>query len=365
MSNDLLAFISRIPDSLGYELTDDHVLLIGAGRTDDRPTTMDLGPIAALRWSTLESSPHPIGTVIDAAAIHPLRSSGVNGFLVVGYGPAGKDRAAQLEQIVVATGAGCYGTLAVDTDHATIEFLDGDTWRGPLPLSTNRFDAVLQGLPPAAKTEAEYIEQFTPLPSPSFSALSAAAAAEFDKHRPSERLQLALAAVDTITQDRGGPLDPDAAGTLARAVTGSSKAVRDQLLVSSQYEPEIVSALATVYRAAPPELRGPIAPVAAYAQWMGAKRTGPAHTILSGEKDWGPNHSLGQVLRECLDQALPPHSLPADMAFNALDAEDQAFTFHSRISAGFPSRPTTQRPNGPAGPHRPLDPGKPGPELDR
>jgi len=335
-------FIATIPYSLGYEPSDDNLIAI--------PLAEDgtVKQIAVLKWT---DDPEIAFRLSDGLS-EAHRQVGAQRYVLVGYGPEGGMRAQRLDNLLVTTHKADASVLVhVENGIMSAKMPGERDWSPREPLPDVAAEHALAGhVTPAASLE-EMARRYEPLEKPLFATLSGDAALALDALSPALRAEVAVRALNQLAQPQSDDIDKMA--TLAHLISTAEPTVRDVILVDATRSEATAEILAATFRAAPPQQREAIAPIAAGAMYMTGYPQQAVAKVLEQASPSGPNARLGELLKLSMQAGIPPATmrsgLPTDKVHAALEEADK--TWHdvhadsSRRAASFPS-PATARVEG-------------------
>lgn len=333
-------YLAGLPYLVGYDLTEQHLVAVGLSASGAS------GPIAAITWQPpAGQGDRDLAESLAATLGNVARSTDVEQFLLVGYGPRGRERTALLADALLAT-IDVPEPVEVHVDRGTFAALDPErgVWSHPLRLPDVAAAAVVAGESMPARTRDELMQRFAPTARPAYAALSETDAAQFATSPPSFHAEVATRLLDQLATPGHGD-DPGRMAVLAHLATGDL-AVRDTVIAAAAQDPARADALVRTYRGAPAELRGPTASVAATALYLrGATQPAIEEVLRHADRD-GHHARLTALIETAVAAGMSPHPLRANLtrtAESALDAADarwHAERTSATRQASYPGQPT-------------------------
>ncbi len=341
-SDPLEKYVALLPYTVGYELSDAHVVVVAL---DARLVP---GPVMPATWPD-GADTRTAAEAIAAAVVPPSRTYEASTLLVIGYGKDGPERAQAVADAALAT-ADLGVPLLVHVDGATVAVSrPGEAWTPARPLPDVAAAAVLQGLQTPARSRAELTARMTPEAAPAFAALTEQAARNARDLEPTLRAGAARRALDLLaTPGPAGPQHTTAMSTVA-AMVANSRPVRDAVYLHAAGDAGRVDALVRTYRAAPRELRSATAAAAGAALFFNGQHTALVDAVLQHVDPAAPEHRLAELVRASARAGADPHHLRTILLPVAEDGLAKAdVQWHSdrastTRSASFPHAPTTAR----------------------
>lgn len=361
-------YLAELPYHVGYDLTDQHVVAVGLSASGAS------GPIAAITWQpTTDQSDRALAENVAATLGNVARHANVEQFLLVGYGPHGRERTALLADALLAT-VDVPEPVEVHVNRGTFTTLDPErgAWSQPLPLPDLAAAAVIAGQATPTPTRDELMQRYAPTAQPVYAALSETEAAQFATSPPSFHAEVATRVLDQLTRPGHGD-DPGRMAVLAHLAT-RDLAVRDTVIIAAAQDPARADALVRTYRGAPPELRAATASVAAAALYLrGATQPAIEELLRHADRD-GHHARLTSLIETAVAAGTSPHPLRATLtrtARSALDAADASWHTQRTTTtrqASYPDQPTraaTSQGLGQRPPRTEHPPRTPGTEAQR
>ncbi|MFS0703265.1 DUF4192 family protein [Cellulomonas sp. 179-A 9B4 NHS] len=341
-SDPLERYVALLPYTVGYELSDEHVVVVALD------AQLVPGPVMPATW------PHGTDTrtaaeAIAAEVVPPARTYEASTLLVIGYGKDGPERAQAVADATLAT-ADLGVPLLVHVDRDTVAVSrPGEAWTPARPLPDVAAVAVLQGLQAPAASRAELAARMTPDTEPAFAPLTEQAARGARDLEPSLRADAARRALDLLAAPGpSGPQHTTAMSTIA-AMVADSRPVRDAVLLHAAGDAARVDALVRTYRAAPLELRSATAAAAGAALFFNGQHTALVNAVLQHVNPAAPEHRLAELVRASARTGADPRHLrtillpTAEDGLAKADVQWHSDRASSMRSASFPHTPSAAR----------------------
>lgn len=316
--------IGTLPYTVGYTLTDRHVVMAAFGR-DGR-----LGPVACADWTEGEAegrSPMAIAEDLAAALGRVIRSTEYRTVVVIGYGDDGPARTAALADALLGT-LDIPEPIQARVDGNAYQVLSPDGWTPSTPVPDVSAAAVLSGTPPPASSRDELLDRYRPLATPLFGELEQAKVGALEASPPSLRAEVAQRTLALLAM--AGDDDAQQAATLMYLATDPT--ALDQIAFSAAQDASYLEALVRTFRAAPEQGRPALAAAAAAATWLAGDSTphvealsryavvddGSAARRMATVVEVGMRQSLNPTLvMKAWASELPEHVAQADRRWEA------------------------------------------------
>lgn len=359
-------YLASLPHQVGYQLDERHVAaaaLSGQGRP---------GPLAAIEWDTSVIPDRALAEDVAASLARVTRESQHDQFLIVGYGPAGAERARLLSDALLAT-ADLPEPLRVHVDQGTwrMQLPGSSEWSAAQPLPDVDAAAVLDGTPLPAASREDLAHRFDPLPGPLYGDVSRRDATLFADSAPSFRADVAVRSLHYLATP-GHSDDLDRMTTLAHLTAAGPAVVRDAVLVAAAADAARTDALVRTYRAAPTQHRAALATTAAAAVYLSGGQSPAVEAILRHADRDGPNASLTRLVEAAKHQGVNPHELrhaignSVTAQLDEADARWQQSRSTAVRSASFPTTARNVAADAAAAAYRPAPGGRStGPDVER
>lgn len=316
---DTAMLVAYVPYDTGYQPGPDQVALMGL-------RGQRVIGVAVCGWDPTDGQERAYAARLAIQVDAAMQQAGADGYLVLGYGPDGGDRALRLtETLSQALGRRVRDTLHVHGDAVAVWDPRHD-WGPPHPLPDFTDRARQLGLDAPAANREEALGRFQPLAQPTYPRPDPEASAELARMRPTERFTQVCRIIDADhTEGSTSPQDR----AFVAAATSSSVAVRDATITWAAQTRERTEFLIASYRGAPEADRPAAATLAAATLMLGTGHSLSVGEILPHADTTGPHaqltrlvataHSLGaspEQLRRDLDAVAPAALARADAAFH-------------------------------------------------
>ncbi|TDE88182.1 DUF4192 family protein [Occultella glacieicola] len=330
-------YLATLPYQVGYELTDQHVMLVG--EIGDTPVVS-----ASIEWHSDRSDVHQ-AEGLAAQLLPVMQRNGATGLMLIGYGNDGATRVEALADAITASSATPPAITLVEVDNDRFRVrdeLDPD-WSKWGTVSPPPIELIVEGGWPApAATREEVMERYAPLPQPTFTTLAPSEARRLDDLLPSLRAEIATRTLSRLTDD---PTihDPKAFATIAHLIQGD-RAVRDAIIVDAARPPARADTLIRLYRSAPQELRPELAATAATALYLSGSTTLEPTAVLAHAD---PPNRLAYLTKAAIETGAPAEQLLTGLSASVVQGLAEADHQHeSQLTdrlraAAFPGRATT------------------------
>ncbi|WP_431837831.1 hypothetical protein [Cellulomonas sp. Y8] len=305
-------FIAGLPQHVGHQLGDANV--VAAALTEGR-----LAWAATITWSPGEQPDRAFAEDLAVSLAQQVRHAGAEQLVMVGYGPAGAERATMLGEATAATSAVPDPHLVhVQGTHWRRASLTAPwSWTPPQPLP-----AVDTTLPEPPVSRAALAEQYAPAAAVEHDGIAPQVASQYEDMPPSERVFVARSALGQLAA--GTDRAPELMASLTALVAGDV-AVRDAVIAHAIKDPGRVEALVRTYRTAGATHRPAIATAAA-ATLVATGCPRPAvEAVLAHADDRGTHFRLTSLVRVSLRCGINPNGLREAIGTGDrhLDAADQ------------------------------------------
>ncbi|WP_454295876.1 hypothetical protein [Salana multivorans] len=320
---DTAMLAAYVPYDAGYQPGPDQVALMGLrGRR--------VIGVAVCGWDPTDGRERAYAARLAIQVDAAMQQAGADGYLVLGYGPDGGDRALRLtETLTQALGRQVRDTLHIEGEAVAVWDPRHD-WGPPHPLPDFTDQARRLGLDAPAASREEALGRFKPLAQPTYQRLGVEESEALTRMRPTERFTRVCRIIDADHAE--GSTTPQDRAFVA-AATSSSMVVRDATIAWAAQTRERTDFLVDSYRGAPEADRPAAASLAAASLMLGTGHSLSVGEILPHADITGPHaqltrlvttaHSLGaspEQLRRDLDSAAPAALARADAVFLGADS---------------------------------------------
>lgn len=316
---DTAMLAAYVPYDAGYQPGPDQIALMGL-------RGQRVIGVAVCGWDPTDGQQRAYAARLAIQVDAAMQQAGADGYLVLGYGPNGGNRALRLtETLTHALGRRVRDTLHVEGDAVAVWDPRHD-WGPPHPLPDFTDQARQLGLDAPATNREEALGRFQPLAQPTYQRLGVEESEALTRMRPIERVTRICRIIDADHAE--GSTSPQERAFVA-AATSSNIAVRDATIAWAAQTRERTEFLVDSYRGAPEVDRPAAASLAAATLMLGTGHSLSVGEILSHADTTGPHaqltrlvataHSLGaspEQLRRDLDTVAPAALARADAAFH-------------------------------------------------